>query len=389
MNEKLTAWWAHRQGLDAHRYPTSAEALAATGWSRSVGGCTPYLALRSRTGAGRAGVDGDVAAAHIHELPAVRGCTYVVPAQDFGLALRAARGKGEPAELVTARKHCGVTDAEIEKAQIAVLDALRSGPLSPEELRTAVGGAVRNLGEVGKKRGMTTTLPVVLGLLQGVGRIRRVPVNGRLDQQRYRYMRWDPPPTCDLSLEEVHRELARRFFAWAGPATVAQFYAWSALSKRDATTAVQPLRLAEVEGGLLMPDLVDEWHGFRPPSEPRYALVGSLDNATHLHRDIGELLEPGDADRAVWGEKGTLRLGGMSDLNHHAILDRGRLMGFWEYDKAARRVVWSTFSPPPTALKTDISRLEAYIREDLEDARTFSLDSPESRAPRLEALTAR
>lgn len=47
----------------------------------------------------------------------------------------------------------------------------------------------RNLGEAGKKKGVITTLPVALGILQAHGEIRRVPVNGRLDQQRYGYVR--------------------------------------------------------------------------------------------------------------------------------------------------------------------------------------------------------
>ena len=41
---------------------------------------------------------------------------------------------------------------------------------------------------------LTTTLPLALGKLQAMGEIRRVPVNGRLDQQRYKYSAWRPNP---------------------------------------------------------------------------------------------------------------------------------------------------------------------------------------------------
>ena len=85
-------------------------------------------------------------------------------------------------------------DAEIEKLCAEVLKVLAKGPLDPEELRKAAGGAVRNLGEEGKKKGLATTLPVALSILQAAGEIRRVPVNGRLDQQRYRYALWRPNP---------------------------------------------------------------------------------------------------------------------------------------------------------------------------------------------------
>ena len=54
-------------------------------------------------------------------------------------------------------------------------------------------------------------LPVVLGLLQQTGEIRRVPTNGRLDQQNYRYELWWLPEWKG-SVEQAYTELARRHF---------------------------------------------------------------------------------------------------------------------------------------------------------------------------------
>jgi len=71
-----------------------------------------------------------------------------------------------------------------------VLDALKAGPLDPDAIRETVGSAARSLGAAGAKKGVTTTLPIALGLLQAHGEIRRIPVNGRLDQQRYKYAAW-------------------------------------------------------------------------------------------------------------------------------------------------------------------------------------------------------
>jgi hypothetical protein len=79
-----------------------------------------------------------------------------------------------------------VTEAAVDKLGQAVLDALAAGPLDPEEIRAAVGGAARGPGEEGRKKGIATTLPLALGRLQAA-EIRRVSMNGRLDQQRYRY----------------------------------------------------------------------------------------------------------------------------------------------------------------------------------------------------------
>ena len=99
------------------------------------------------------------------------------------LALTAASAFGD-AELKVAYK-LGVTDQEIRKLCEAVRKALDKGPLDPEEIRQTVGKASRGLGEEGKKKGLTTTLPLALGKLQSTGDIRRVPLNGRLDQQRH------------------------------------------------------------------------------------------------------------------------------------------------------------------------------------------------------------
>ncbi|MBI4874365.1 MAG: winged helix DNA-binding domain-containing protein, partial [Acidobacteria bacterium] len=228
--DKLREWWWHRQALDGRLSgQTCARVLEETGWARSVGGAGPYLGLFARCGAGREAVDRAVAEAAIHELPAARGCTYVVAESDFALALKVGQAFAD-GDMKVARK-LGVTDAEVDRLGQAVLDALGGGPLDPEQLRAAAGGAVRSLGEEGKKKGLTTTLPLALGRLQAAGEIRRMPANGRLDQQRYRYALWQPNPLrgFQLSAEEAHTELARRFFAWAAPATLAEFQAFSGL----------------------------------------------------------------------------------------------------------------------------------------------------------------
>src|SRR5580658_3225576 len=209
---KIRAWYAHRQGLDGSLAGKSAaEILGRVGWARSVGGCAPYLTLASRGGVTREQVDAAVAKVEIHELPSARGCTYVLPASDFALGL--ALGQGFNGDMKIAEK-LGVTAKEIDKLCGLVIAALEKGPLDPDGLKEATGKAVRNLGLEGQKKGLTTTLPVALGKLQSTGEIRRIPINGRLDQQRYKYTLWRPSPLREfkLSIEAAHTELARRFF---------------------------------------------------------------------------------------------------------------------------------------------------------------------------------
>ena len=388
---RLRAWWAHRQGLDGRVAGASpCSVLEETGWARSVGGAGPYLGLHARCGAGREAIDQAVANLEIHELPTARGCSYVVPRSAFAVGLRLAQGGSCDADMKVARK-LGVTDAEIDKLCNAVLAALESGPMDPEQLRSATGGAARNLGEEGKKKGMITTLPVALGRLQVQGEIRRVPVNGRLDQQRYRYTLWRPNPLANFktSLDEAYMQLARFYFNWTGSATVAEFAAFAGLGVKAGKAAIEPLELEAVEKGaerLMLPGLHDELQRFKAPKEPRYVLVSSLDGILLLRRDIRSLVSDEDLKVSVMADKGRTAVGSLVDLPSLAILDRGRLVGLWEYDPESESIAWMSFIRPNAELKAAVRRTEEFVRSDLGDARSFSLDSPKSRAPRIQAL---
>jgi hypothetical protein len=364
---KLRAWWFHRQGLDGGLAGHSAaEVLARTGWSRSVGGAAPYLTLFARGGLRRAEVDSALERIEIHELPSARGCTYVVPAQDYPLALSAGQPFSDD-ELKVGRR-LGVTDQEIARLRAAVLKALTTGPLDPDALRKKVGDAARNLGPEGVKKGLTTTMPVALGLLQSTGEIRRVPMNGRLDQQRYKYAAWKCNPSGSLT------DLARCYFGWIGPATVAEFQEFAGLGVRAAKTAVEPLQLLPADGDLLLlPEDQEAFVKFQAPKRPQYSLVSSLDGIGLLRTDWKSLLAEEDRDNTLAG---------------HVILDRGRLIGRWEFDPETGTIAWAAFVPRDKALEKAVLQMEVYIREDLGDARSFSLDSPKSRAPRIEALRA-
>ncbi len=388
---KLRAWWSHRQGLDGSLAGKgAAEVLEKTGWSRSVGGVGPYLTLHARGAIGRQAADDAVARLQICELPAARGCTYVVPAAHFALALKVGQSFGVQDELKIAFK-LGVTDAEIDRLCDSVVQALRKAPLDVEELRTAVGNAARSLGEEGKKKGLGSTLPLALGRLQSLGEIRRIPINGRLDQQRYQYTVWKPNPLSgfNLSIEEAYTELARLYFGWIGPASPAEFQWFSGLGAKAARAAIEPLKLVAAEEGddrLMFRQDLEEYHAFEAPGQSHYALVSSLDGISLLRRDLKGLVTTADAKRSVFVEKGLQCLGGLSDLPNHAILDCGRLVGLWEFDVETGSIIWLSFVARDAALRETVNRTEAYIRSDLGDARSFSLDSPKKRGPRIDAL---
>ena len=389
--ERLRAWWAHKQGLLEPLSPsTPAAELARAGWARSIGGVGPYLTLFARGNHSRESVDAALAACQIHELPSARACTYVLPASDFALALTVAAAADKGGEMKVALK-LGVTEKEIDTLCEAVLRALKSGPGEPDAIRDAVGGKARSLGPEGQKKGVSSTLPIALGRLQLSGDIRRIPTNGRLDQQRYRYTLWEPNPLkgSKLTAADAHTALARHYYQWTGPASAAEFQWFSGLGVKAAKDALAPLGLVSLEEGserLMFPQDLDALRSFRPPKEPVYRLTSGLDSLVLLRRSHRSLAESSDLDSLPPLTKDGAAGGALADLPCHAILDRGRLVGLWEYDQPSESIVWLSFIQRNSDLKAAVRITETYVRSDLGDARSFSLDSPKSRQPKIEAL---
>jgi hypothetical protein len=394
---RLRAWLAHRQALDGTLAGAEpATVLDRTGWARSVGGVNPYLQLRARAGTGRAAADRAAAELALHELPSARGCTYLLPAADFALGLSLS-GSAPAAELsVLAR--LGVGSDEVERLGAAVLAALNAAdaPLNPRQLRAELGDQVRSLGEPGRKKGVSTTLPTALGLLQSAGEIRRVPLDGRLDSQRFAYTPWSPSPmaAAPSSPADGRAALAERYWTWTGAASLAHFRWFSGFGKRDTTAATAELGLVPLPTTLseapftellTRPQDAAAYAEFGAPSEPAPALVGWIDSMTLLHRDL-PLLADGPVRTAI---REQYSISGLSDLPSQGIVDRGRLIGLWDYDPEAGEIVWTAFGEPASEeLHAEIARTTTYLREELGDARGSSLDAPSKRGSRFAAIRA-
>jgi hypothetical protein len=390
---RLRAWSWHRQGLDGSLAGCTAEqVLARAGWARSVGGANPYLTLFARAGIRRGQVDADVLAHRILELPTARGCTYVLGRDDFAWALRLGQAAAEATFKVVGR--LGVDRGEIALLEEQVLHALTEAgvPLDPRQLKDELGDSVRNLGEEGKKKGATTTLPTALGILQADGRIRRVPAGGRLDQQRYAYAPWGLRPS-ELSDEEIRAELIRHYLGWTGGATFKQSQWFTGFTVAQSKAALADVGAVEVptagagtgSGSLwMLPDDVDLLAAFEEPAEEQIQLLAGSDSLVLLRRNAAELLAEEDQDKAALGS-----LALQADLPDHPILDRGRIIGLWQYDPARERIAAWVFGASTTpAVTRRIAEVEAWIKEDLADFRAYSLDSPASRQKRIDALLA-
>jgi hypothetical protein len=387
--ELLRAWAWHKQGLDgALRGASAAEVFTKAGWARSVGGANPYLTLFARAGIGRPQADADVLSLKIHELPAARGCTYVLGQADFAWGLQVGRDAAVAPFRVLARM--GVERGEITLLEEQILHALAEAgrPLDPRQLKDELGDSVRSLGEEGKKKGAATTLPTALGLLQADGRIRRVPVNGRLDQQRYAYTLWGLPPAT-MEESAARSLLMERYLGWTGGATFKQsqwFTGFTVADSKAAFAAVGSVEVPTAEGDVLwmLPDDVDRLAVFEAPAEQQIQLLAGTDSLVLLRRNSGDLFAEQDRGKKVLDS--TLAL--QADLPDHPILDRGRIIGLWQYDPGRERIAHWLFDGPDPAAAQRIAEVEAWIRDELGDFRSFSLDSPASRKNRIDALDA-
>src|SRR6202041_3105037 len=93
-----------------------------------------------------------------------------------------------------------------------------------------------------------------------------------------------------FSPEQVHTELARKYFAWIGPASAADFQTFSGLGVKAAQAAIQPLKLSPIETApgdqrFFLPGDRAKFDAFKPPKEPRYSLLGSIDSLLVLRSE--------------------------------------------------------------------------------------------------------
>ncbi len=381
------AVWHRRQGLAAKAAGPIDAVLAATSWPRTLGGIDVYLSVRARVAKlRRAELDAAVERRDVQVVPAVRGCIYLVPRQLAPLCLRVAEDQWRPRTDREIQK-AGTTWAEIEQVAAAARAALAGGPLTPDGLRRAMpAGSIRSLGDAGKKVGISSPLPLALRLLEFSGRIERTLPGGRLDSERYEWRLATTaaaaaatqavPPTA----AERNARLAAIFFAGAAPATVKDFAAWAALSQSDAQKAVQELPLRPVQ----VPEYSAQALAFAedleevPPSA-ELSFLPFEDNFLTTHGGLALLTDPAHHGQSlpVWGSTRTSPLARSKEISLRPILAGPNVVGFWEYDPDARRVVYKVFekSTPPAAVAVAAESLTAFLRDELQHGRSFSLDT--------------
>jgi hypothetical protein len=405
--DQARAFWCAKQGLAPHIDAPLVRVVEHTGWVRTLGGVDVYLALRARCpGMRRAALDAAVAAGELHVLPAARGCIYLVPERDLALALSFAASLSRPRTERDLEK-VGLGWNELEALTQAVLDALAGGALTTTALRKALPeGAMRSLGDAGKKLGMSSPLPMVLRELEFDGRIERTLEDGRLDTERYLWRIAPAARRAELQTvpEDPVERLAgvtRRFLAMAGPASIKELASWSGAGQRECAAAVELVQAVPVNiAGLSDPAWVldsdvDALAAAWPAAAAHFSFLSVGDNLVVVHGGPALFVDPAYHDRPVqtWGGRERVaRLAEARHLGHRMLLLGDRIVGFWEYDPASAEVMCHTFEPLPNDLgKRLIDESEAvaaFLTHDVGHGRSFSLDTDEALHQRAQSLRA-
>jgi hypothetical protein len=351
-----------RQLLPPRGGVTVADVVDKAGWIPSAGGTGPYLAIRARIPSiTRQDVDDAVAHMDVLELPSVRDTAFLVPRADAGLALAAGRRT-----LAERLRKLPVDD--LGSLGIKILKVLGDGILTTDQLRRALPpNSIQDLGDAGKRLGITSTLTAALKLLHSEGKVLRSTEEGRLDGRTHLYRRWPteidttPPPDLD-------RALATRFLSWSAPAEIDDFAWWAGIGKRAAKEAIGPLRIDEVA---LPPRRRDD----------TILLLPFRDNLFGLHRGLGPFVEDDDAEVMDTGGK-AIPASEAEMLHHNAIVAGGVLRGIWEFD--GEGIVAKVFGKAPRGLDAALGEMETFICEQLGDHKYYAFDSGATRAKRVD-----
>lgn len=396
------AVWFSRQRLAGSSREPLPELVARAGWLRTLGGADVYIAARARRpGMRRTELDDAVAAHALRVLPAVRSCIYLVPEAHAKLALSFAEGaylRRTERELAKV----GSSWKEIDAVGAAVLDALGDGTKTTDALRRALPpGALRSFGDLGKRIGLASPLPVALRVLELRSAVERTVEGGRLDSERYAWRRAQPLPDIagmpSPSPDALVEAIGALFFAQMGPATAADLAAWAGLSLREAARVIARLDVAPITvEGIDDPCFVDP-DGLVALDQPgsfgdRVTFLSFEDNLVIPHGGPALFADPAHHGIEVmsWGTAAPTTIGRAKHLASRTIFIGDRLSGFWEYDPDAQEVVAHMFDPHDTAVvdhvESEATSLARFLFEDIGHARSFSLDTDDAVRERAQTL---
>lgn len=287
--------------------------------AQDYAGATWALALRA-SGADRATIDALFAAGAILRTHVMRPTWHFVMPEDIRwmLALTGARVSAQNASYDRKLELGGAVYARSNALLAAALEGGR------HRTRTELAAVLEAAGIAA--RGQR------LAHLMMRAELDAVVCSGPLRGKQFTYALLDErvPPARPREREEAVAELAGRYFASHGPATVHDFAWWSGLTMADAKAGLDYVRhqleQVTVDGRAY-------WRAAQtlpPPQEPTVLLLPNYDEHIVAYRDHGPSLDPG-APRVLdgWG----------SGLTSHLVVRNGVVVGGWRRTLERERLV--------------------------------------------------
>ncbi|HUF01035.1 MAG TPA: winged helix DNA-binding domain-containing protein [Gaiellaceae bacterium] len=366
--EQALAWRMRRQLLDpVGRLPVAGVVGRLCGVQAQVAS-SAELAIRLRRETSRPGEVGRaLSQGRLIKTWAMRGTLHLLTPEEAGVFLSLIAA-GRPWERPSWQRHFGVTPQKLEALRHAVRSALDGGPLTRDELGTAVA-AERGLRHVGEA--FRSSWGTLLKPLAWQGELCHGPSQGT----RATFMRpeaassrWGGLPDPD---DAAPLAIAAYFRAY-GPATIGAFADWLAggwFGTRQLRIWFDALRerFAEIdvdgERAYVVAEDLDELAATRPSAAVR--LLPGFDQY---------VLGPGTADGRVVPRSRRAAVSKQAGWISPVVVVGGVVCGTWELDRDLARVAWfgEAGRPPRKALDAEVARLSSILGRDVQPAITVT-----------------
>jgi hypothetical protein len=359
--QQALAWRMQRHLLDPiGRLPVAGVVGRLCGVQAQVAS-SAELAIRIRRETSRqAEVDRALREGRLIKTWAMRGTLHLLTPEEAGtfLSLMAA---GRSWERPSWQRYFGVTPKQLDALRLAARAALEGGPLTRDELVTAVIArrGLRHVGEALRSGWGTLLKPLAWNgdLCFGPSQGSRVTFIRPEDASS----RWRGLPDPEQAAPVAIVAYLRAY----GPATIDAFGNWLAggwFGKRQLRTwfsALEP-RLAEVdvdgERAHVLAEDLDELASMSPTTAVR--LLPGFDQY---------VLGPGTGDGHVVPTSRRAAVSRQSGWISPIVVAGGLVCGTWELDGDQARVAWfgEAGRPPRNALQAELTRLSSILDRDL------------------------
>jgi hypothetical protein len=280
----------------------------------------------------------------------MRGTLHLVAADDLPWMLEVL-GSRTLAGVAKRWANLELDETQAERAREAVLAALQDTDRAgrAELLAAIADGGVATTGQRGYH---------LLWYLSQTGTLCLGPTDGEGDQLYVRLDEWIPDPRR-LDREQAHAELALRFFAGHGPATVQDLVRWSGSTARDVRAGLAQVRdrleAVTVDGTeyLMDPGTPDRLAAAKAEAEGVLLLPG-FDEFVLGYGDRTAVLPAEFAARIVPGGNGMFR---------PTVVHRGQVVGTWKWTgRGAKRTVEAEpFTTFPAKLAAAVPKVAATL----------------------------